>query len=505
VNEMCSCGRPLLTWAGDMQATCAGCRSTPDSCDCERITPGQPRKAARTRHHVVLPPPGGEAADLLPDEPWTELGYARRLAEAYRGRVRYVHTWKRWLVWDGRRWAHDQTGQVQRWAKIIARGMTNVVLASDDEAFIRDHYPIARKGETSASVASVLNLASSEEGIATAHGDLDADPFLLNCTNGTLDLRTGELRAHDPADLLTKMAGAAHCPDAPCPAFAKFLEDVQPDAGMRAFLARLIGHALEGRVVEHILPIFCGEGANGKSTLVTAIVAALGDYAAPADPDLLMARSWDAHPTGVADLCGVRLARIDEGDKGRHLGEGTVKRLTGGDRIKARRMREDFWWFDPTHTFLMLTNHKPVVTGTDEGIWRRVRLVPWDVVIPDEKRDPELGNRLALELDAILAWMVAGYGDWKAHGLGEPDAVAVATAAYRNESDALARFLTEKCMRHGRVKSSDLFMAWQKWCAAESEEAGTQTAFSNELTNRGFDKVRENSGMFWQGLGLGEE
>jgi putative DNA primase/helicase len=153
----------------------------------------------------------------------------------------------------------------------------------------------------------------------------------------------------------------------------------------------------------------------------------------------------------------------------------------------------------------MLTNHKPLITGTDEGIWRRVRLVPWDVVIPAGKRDGELGNRLALELDAILAWLVAGYADWKANGLGEPEAVADATAAYRNESDAIARFLSEKCMNHGRVKSSDLFAVWQKWCAAESEEPGTQTAFSNELTNRGYDKVRENSGMFWQGLGLGEE
>jgi putative DNA primase/helicase len=461
----------------------------------------RPGAAGRIR----LPPPGSASEDPLPDEPWTELGYAHRLAEVYRGQLRYVHTWKRWLVWDGRRWAHDLTGQVQRWAKLTARAMTDVVLASDDPAFIRDYYPVARKGETSACVTSVLNLASSAEGVATAHGDLDADPFLLNCANGTLDLRTGGLRAHNPADLLTKMTGAAYDPDAPCPVFTGFLEDVQPDAGMRAFLARLLGHALEGRVIEHILPIFYGEGANGKSTLVTAIVAALGDYGGPADPELLTARSFDAHPTGTADLCGLRLARIDETNQGRRLGEGTVKRLTGGDRIKARRMREDFWSFDPSHTFLMLTNHKPAITGTDEGIWRRVRLVPWGVVIPDEKRDGELGARLALELDAILAWLVAGHADWKANGLGEPEAVAEATAAYRTESDAIARFLDEKCMNHGQVRSSDLFAVWQKWCAAESEEPGSQTAFSNELTNRGYDKVRQNSGWFWQSLGLGEE
>jgi putative DNA primase/helicase len=449
-----------------------------------------------------LPPPGDFAADPLPTEQWTELGYAHRLAKVYEGRLRYVHTWNRWVVWDGKRWAHDRTAQAQRCAKLIARRMTDVVLASEDDPLYKQHLSAARKGESSASVNSVLNLAKSDERFATAYEDLDADPFLLNCTNGTLDLRTGELRSHDPNDLLTKMTGAAYDPDAPGPVFDGFLRKVQPDERMRAFLARLLGHALEGRVVEHILPIFCGTGKNGKSTLSLAAMRALGDYAGPADPELLTARTFDAHPTGTADLCGMRLAQIDESDKGRHLGEGTVKRLTGGDRIKARRMREDFWWFDPTHTFLMLTNHKPVITGTDEGIWRRIRLVPWGVVIPEDQQDSALKDKLALELDAILAWMVAGYADWKANGLDEPDAVTDATAAYRGESDSLGRFIRERCTDFGEIKSSDLFAEFQKWCSDAGVESCTQTAFSTELTNRGYDKHRTENGAFWKGLGL---
>jgi putative DNA primase/helicase len=452
--------------------------------------------------HRVLPPPGAVAGDPMPDEPWTQLGYAHRLVAVYGGQLRYVPAWKRWMVWDGKRWAHDQTGYAQRWAKLIARGMTDVVLASDDPTLRRDCYPIAEKGETNAFISGVLSLASTEREIAVAHEDLDADPFLLNCANGTLDLRTGELRGHEPGDLITKMASAAYDPEGCGATFTAFLERVQPDPLMRAFLARLLGHAMEGRVTEHMLPIFHGAGANGKSTLVTAVVAALGDYAGPADSDLLTARTFDAHPTGVADLCGLRLARIDEGDRGRHLGEGTVKRLTGGDRLKARRMREDFWSFDPTHTFLMLTNHKPVVTGTDEGIWRRIRLVPWDVIIAAEERDLNFGDRLLPELDYVLAWLVAGYRDWKANGLDEPEAVAAATAAYRGESDAIGRFLAERCMEHGEVRSSDLFAEWGKWCANESEEPGTQTAFSTELINRGYDKHRTENGAFWKGLGL---
>jgi putative DNA primase/helicase len=493
----CRCGRPLLSRPGDLEETCAECVNLPGSCDCPPV-----KGAALKGKYRQLPPPGSNASDPLPDEPWTQLGYAHRLIAVYGDRLRYVPAWKRWLVWDGRRWAHDRTGQAQRWAKLIARTMTDTVLANEDPAMRRDQYPIAEKGETNAFVSGMLSLASTAPQTAVDHEDLDADPYLLNCGNGTLDLRTGELRDHKQADLITKVTGASYDPQAPGGTFCGFLERVQPDEGMRSFLARLLGHALEGRVAEHILPIFYGEGANGKSTLTTAVVAALGDYAGPAEAELLTARSFDAHPTGVADLCGLRLARIDEGDKGRHLGEGTVKRLTGGDRLKARRMREDFWSFDPTHTFLMLTNHKPLITGTDEGIWRRVRLVPWDVVIPEEERDLDFGDRLVPELDHILAWLVAGHADWKANGLGEPEAVTSATTAYRGESDTVGRFIADRCMRHGEARSSDLFAEYQKWCAGEGEDAGTNKAFSTALEMKGFDKKRTETGAFWKGLSI---
>jgi putative DNA primase/helicase len=233
-------------------------------------------------------------------------------------------------------------------------------------------------------------------------------------------------------------------------------------------------------------------------------MAALGDYADAADPELLTARDFAAHPTGVADLFGLRLAVLHESDHGRRLAEGTVKRLTGGDRIKARRMREDFWHFTPSHTFAMLTNHKPVISGTDEGVWRRVRLIPWDVVVPEAERDEQLGDRLALELDHVLAWLVGGYQRWRASGLDEPQQVTAATDAYRAESDALARFIDQRCLTgpHHRVQSSELFAAWSKWCADEGEDAGTQTAFSTALLNRGFDKRATNVGKVWTGLGL---
>ena len=445
---------------------------------------------------VPVPTP----ADPLPNEPKTELGYARRLVHVYQDRLRYCPAWGYWLVWDGHRWARDRTGQASRWMKVIARQITTEALDTDDRAAMN----IARKAESNAGVKGSLALASTESELVVSPDQLDSDPFLLNCRNGTLDLHTLTVRPHEPADLITKMAGAIYDPSATGIEFPRFLERVQPKAEMRRYLARLLGHGLEGRVTEHLLPILHGAGRNGKGTLTAAVLAALGDYADAADPDLLTARTFDAHPTSTADLFGLRLAVLHETDRGRRLAEATVKRLTGGDRIKARRMREDFWHFEPSHTFLMLTNHKPIISGTDVAIWARLRLVPWDVVIPPEERDLKLADKLALELDAVLAWLVSGYGDWRDNGMDDPAEVTAATEEYRSESDALGRFLRDCCMPHGQVRSSDLFDAWAKWCVAEREEAGTQKALSTELINRGYDGKKTNAGKFWLGLGLSE-
>lgn len=445
-------------------------------------------------------------SDPLPGEPWTELGYANRFVHVFADRVRYVSQWRRWLVWDGARWAKDDTGQAQRWMKAIARIMHATAEAEQSADTRRELLRQARRGESSPGVSGALKLASTHERIAITATELDADPFLLNCVNGVLDLRTGTLSAHDPALLLTKVTGTEYRPGADGPEFSEFLARIQPDEEMRGYLARLLGHSLAGQVKVHVLPILFGAGANGKGTLINAVLAALGDYGDAADPELLVARTFDAHPTSVADLHGMRLAVLHESDKGRRLAEGTVKRLTGGDRLKARRMREDFWHFDPSHTFVMLTNHKPIVSGTDEGIWRRLRLVPFDVVIPTAERDEQLGDRLALELPAVLSWLVGGYTAWheNEHGLDEPSAVTEATADYRAQSDVLARFLDERCLtgKHFHVRSGELYAAWREWCAESGEESGSQKAFSTELTNRGFDKHDDRRGAVWRGIGL---
>jgi putative DNA primase/helicase len=432
------------------------------------------------------------------DSPEADLANARRLAAAYGDRLRYVVAWDRWLVWDGTRWAPDDTGRAVRYAKQVADRLPKTT---------GKHGAVART-QTRAGIAAMLSLAGTEPQIAVAPRQLDANPYLLNTATGTYDLESGRLRRHDPTDLLTKICRAGYDPDAEAPTFAAFLLRIQPDPSMRDFLARLFGHASLGKVVEHILAILYGVGANGKTTLVEAVTCALGDYARPIDPGLLIEREHgEAHPTGTAALFGLRLAVTHETDAGRRLAEATVKRLTGGDMVTARYMRQDFFDFEPSHSIFMHTNHKPVVRGTDEGIWRRLRFVPFDVVIPREEWDLKLKDRLAAEADGILSWIVAGYRQWVSRGLAEPGQVTDATDAFRGESDDLGVFLEQRCRtnagHHATVQSSVLFAAWKSWCERENVKAGTQTQFSRDMAERGYDKRKDGVGRrVWAGVTL---
>lgn len=419
---------------------------------------------------------------------------AYRLAEAYAGRLLYVNGIG-WHWWDGRRWAEDLNGQAKRAVLDVLR--TALTESLEDPELRKD----VRKCETSAGVNGVLEIGAALEQFAVTVTDLDPDPYLLNCSNCTLDLRTMEVRRHDPADRITKVCGAAFRPDAQGPRWEQFLTEVLPDPEVRSFLRRYVGVALAGTVLEHVLAILTGVGRNGKGVFYGSVSQALGDYADTAEPDLFMHREG-AHPTGEMDLRGVRWVVVSETDQGRRLAEATVKRLTGGDEIKARRMRQDFVKFRPSHTAALVTNHLPKVS-TDPALWRRLRVVPFNVVIPPEREDHHLGEQLELELDAILTWCIAGWADYQRRGgLAEPDAVRAATDAYRTSADTVQQFLDEECIvnPHMRVSVADLWTRWNAWCADGDVPPGSKKAFGTELDNRGF--ITKKSGGWWR-LGLG--
>nr|WP_052313671.1 phage/plasmid primase, P4 family [Nocardia thailandica] len=422
--------------------------------------------------------------------------FAYRLANSYGGRLLHV-SGIGWHAWDGQRWASDGSGASTRAVlDILRRAMTE-----GDTELLKD----VRKCESSAGINGTLTIAAALDPLTATVTDLDADPYLINVANGILDLRTTALRGHDPQDRLTRVCRAAYRPDAQAPLWTAFLERVLPDPDVRAFVQRLAGVALLGRVVEQILPIFTGTGANGKSVFIAALAYALGDYAFTAEPDLFMARQG-AHPTGEMDLMGRRWVSVSESDKGRRLAEATMKRLTGGDTIRARRMHRDFVEFSPSHTAVLVTNHLPEVSGDDEAVWRRLRVVPFDVVIPKGERDPHLSEKLQLEADGIFAWAVQGYAAWIAHGgLGEPQGVLAATDSYRSNSDDLSRFLDECCFLDlkATVGPSELHTRFLDWVRVDGDARPLSLkGLSAALADRGYNTAKSNGRRIFRGIGL---
>lgn len=420
--------------------------------------------------------------------------FAYRLAERYAGRLIHVHGLG-WHAWDGRRFVLDEHGAAKRAVlDELRRGLS-------ESLFDKELRNDVRKCESSSGVSGVLDLAAALEVFATAVSDLDADPHLLNCANGTLDLRTLELSPHNPSDRITKVTRAAYDPDVKPGAWHEFLEAVLPDPAVRGYVQRQIGVALLGKVVEHVLPIWTGTGANGKSTAVNALCWALGDYASTAEPDLLLHKTY-AHPTGEMDLLGRRLVVVSETDEGRKLAEATMKRLTGGDKIKARRMRQDFVEFAPSHTAILITNHLPSVSGDDPAVWRRIRVVPFEVVIPEHERDPGLPERLQGAADEILAWAISGWRQYCESGLAEPEPVLSATGAYKADCDAVGRFIDECCVTSSpavKATTTQLFEAWERWRVQEGAPEMSRKAFGQALDRHGYpvtDKTRDGR---WRG------
>jgi len=353
----------------------------------------------------------------------------------------------------------------------------------------------------------MLALARSEASIPILPEAMDTDPWLLNCSNGTVDLRNGTIRQHRQSDYITKLVPHDYVPgaEADCPLFEQFLLRIfDGNAAMIGFLQRLFGYSLVGQVIEHILPIFWGKGANGKSVLIEITLFVFGpDYSCKAVSDLLLAKSGNAHPIERADLHGKRFIACVETDENRRLAEGLVKELSGGDTIKARRMREDFWSFKPSHTAVLVTNHKPEVRGTDTGLWRRLRLIPFTVTIPPEEQDKRLTEKLQAEAPGILRWLVTGCLAWQRDGLGEPDEVKTATAEYRSDSDIIAAYIEDHCFVDPsvRARSSTLYADYAKWCNERGEDPKSERVFGQALTERDFKRFTSN-GTWYRGIAL---
>lgn len=426
-----------------------------------------------------------------------QVRFAYRLARSHVDRLLFVHGIG-WHYFDGTRWVEDTAGYARRAVLDVLR---EALGESVGDKHLRGD---VAKCESASGIDGVLQVASALLEFAATVADLDADPYLLNCANGTLDLRTRQLRAHDPADRLSRVTVGAWDQGADGNFWSTFLASILPDEAERDYLQRVVGQAVYGQVQEHLFPVLIGTGANGKSTAYGAIVDALGDYATVIDPALLMVRErGGVGGPELMQLLGARLVVGSETGDGSKLDEAAMKRMTGGDTITARRLyREPVTWH-PSHQLVYVSNHLPTVRGNDPAVWRRVRVIPFDVVVPVADRDPKLPETLRLHADAILSWCVAGYFDYcDGGGMREPATVLRATDAYQSDSDDVARFITEAChvASTAAATTRELYAAWQRWAAGEGGEPITERTFGKELDRLGYEATRTRRGATRAGL-----
>lgn len=442
--------------------------------------------------------------------------------------ILFCPDWDKWLIWDGAHWAIDARLDIDRLAADVPKSLRAKASEYTEKrskillkmATLQNEFPLPDeygklqirqralldRSEWLLKLSSKLELtgkrscmlSAARHKVVTVTKDLNRWPFLLNAINGTIDLKIGELRPHAREDRLTHQVCIQFDPAATCPTWLSFLDSIfNSDADLIQFVQRAIGYSLTGDVREQIIMICHGCGSNGKSVFLNILKKLLGELALQAAPDLLMTDISRRHPTEQADLYEKRVVVCQETGEGRRFNETLVKQLTGGDSVRARRMREDFWTFEPTWKIWLSTNHKPEIRGTDHAIWRRVRLIPFNVTFHDPGagvpvKDSKMEEKLTAELPGILSWAVCGAISWQADGIPAPQAVMTATNDYRASQDTVAAWLGECCLvrRDLEAKSADLYASYKNWCEQAGERPHSQKKLGMLLDEKGFSREK---------------
>lgn len=448
--------------------------------------------------------------ELLSDTTPGDVLAGRYYARAAKGKLKYCRPRGLWMHFDGLRWVFCEAGEEMRFAKRVA----DAILERAAKLFAADQgkhgalLSFAKKLQNLPRMLAMVEMAKSEEGMTVATmSALDSDPWLLGVRNGVANLKTGELLQADPAMLITRQAAAEYSADAECPAWQAFLDQIfSGDGETVAFLQRACGYSLSGVVTEEVLFICHGYGANGKSVFANVLMTIMADYAQAAPSSLLTVRS--ANDTGarndLARLCGARMLGINETQSGDRLDEQIVKQIAGRELISARFLHKEYFDFWPTAKPWLRTNHKPIITGEDDGIWRRLMLIPFSRKFAEHERDPYLEQKLLAERDGILAWMVRGCLDWQKRGLKPSRTVRADTATYRKDSDLLGEFLEDRTAlgNDDRTEQSALFAAYRNWHEAGGTRAGSKASLTRKMKERGFSEARSNGKRYYMGLHL---
>jgi len=423
-----------------------------------------------------------DITDARPPE-FSDEALALHFAGEHVDDLRYVAAWGKWFVWTGTYWRRDDT--------LLAFDLVRAVCRA---ASARVEKPKTKHDLASAqTVAAVERLAKTDRRLAATVDQWDTDPWLLNTPGGTVELRTGKLRSHRNDDYITKITAVTPRRGRRRRWLAFLRRIMNGDRELIRYLQRVAGYALTGITREHALFFCYGIGANGKGVFLSTLTNIMANYATTTPIETFIASNTDRHPTDLAGLRGARLVTAQEIEQGRPWAESRIKAITGGDKISARFMRQDFFEYAPQFKLLIAGNHKPRLRSVDEAIRRRMNLIPFKVTIPKDERDENLAEKLKTEWSEILGWMIDGCLKWQKEGLSPPDAVRTATDAYLESEDTITMWMQECCTLGPQfyAKTAALFESWRAWAEKAGERVGSQKAFSQTLIDRGFEAKRE--------------
>lgn len=434
--------------------------------------------------------------------PLTDMGNAERLAQLYSAELRSVDG-QSWTAWDGKRWSKDPAT-----ARLVA--MKNARALQMEAAAARDDQAPAlrawaNRSEGKDRLAAALDVARSLPQLVCRAADFDTRDLELNISTGTLDLVQGIEMPHDPNALHTKLAPVGFNADAACPRFTSFLgETFDSDPDILAYIQRLFGYCLTGKTGEQAFFLLHGRGANGKSTLVRVLLDLLGEYAVQLPPETLLRQQSRSQTNDLARLDGARVAVANELPDGRRLDEALVKQMTGGERISARFLYQEFVEFQPKCKLLISSNYLPEITGTDLGIWRRVHLIPFNRTVPENRRDAHLNEKLRQELPGILNWALAGCLAWQQEGLNPPEIVLAAVEQFREEMDSVGTFIRDTCVEGGKMRTTNgvLWDAFESYCDETGYTLVTKAKFLSELKVRGYKPYRTANTRGFAGISV---
>ena len=405
-----------------------------------------------------------------------------------------------------RHWCKDEQMEYAKQTCLEMLSVANSVFAVDPDKG-KQLNSDAIKAHALPRIKAMLELGASEPGMAVTDAELDADPMLLGVQNGVVDLRSGKLLFDQPEMRITKFCHANHDPNASCPRWLKFLDQIfQGDKATIGSVQRLLGYTLTGLCSEEVLVICYGYGSNGKSVFNNVVQRIIGDYSKTAPSSLLVARrSDDSSPRNdLAAMAGARYISINELQAGARLDEQVVKQLAGRELIAARFLHKEWFHFSTTFTAWIRTNHKPIITGEDDGIWRRLVILPFLRQFKNNEKDPTLEEKLMGECDGILMWMLKGTQDYRQIGLRLSPTIRREGAQYRKDSDLLGEFIQDKLTvdPNARIEKSNLFSIWKSWCEVNGCKHGISKTFTQRMAERGYVVVKSNGQRFYAGVRL---